>query len=146
MERPQADGPTRRQLQANVLAGEIQHRHAGLDPLRKRACEFLWQIRERLRQKQPQVTTAVALFQIGKTILISQSPGKMGQAPPSLGVIRIRDDGTDSAFLVEKICAQVEGRLQRHPEAGLEGNYQSKKREDKVKSSMNRLDETGVIG
>jgi hypothetical protein len=33
-----------------------------------------------------------------------------------------------------------------HPEAALEGNYQGKKREDKVKSSMNRLDETGVIG
>jgi hypothetical protein len=36
--------------------------------------------------------------------------------------------------------------LQGHPEAVLEGNHQGKKREDEVKISMNRLDETGVIG
>jgi hypothetical protein len=40
----------------------------------------------------------------------------------------------------------AEERLRGYLEAALEGDYQNKKREDEVKSSMNRFDETGVIG
>ena len=46
-ERAQADVGACRRLQVDVLADELQYRHAGLDPFRKRACELPWRFYNR---------------------------------------------------------------------------------------------------
>jgi hypothetical protein len=60
----------------------------------------------RFCQKQPQVTAAAATLQIGGNLLASQRAGQVAQALPGLGVVRIEDGETGSAFLVKKICAE----------------------------------------
>ena len=47
-----------------------------------------------------------ACLQIGLDVLVRQRDGQVAQALPALGIVRIEDDETGSAFLVKKICAQ----------------------------------------
>jgi hypothetical protein len=60
----------------------------------------------RLRQKQPQVTTAAAVLRIGRYSVSGQFFGQVAQSLPALRVVSIEDEETGSASLVKKICAE----------------------------------------